>query len=271
MNKLVPEQSLQIVLCFQNRDSVRKAHRALSPLYGRHNRPSVQVVRITMSRFCTTHTRIDNMLLWDVILRRARMSRFVMVHSNWNYVHPLHERFCRKILVCKLTRYNSCRNYNPLPIMCVTRSVNEPKMQLLLIFIFTTKFCSTMRLMFGWMATSKSKIAAFEEKKICKALLRRRYIHTLAESLIHISWKMMSARTLQSMKKAVDPWLLTFSFPNWMALTWKMFGFNKSAQHATRCVPQSFYWRKHSCDITPFDNFLGWMTWKLPFALLPII
>jgi Helix-turn-helix domain (DUF4817) len=57
MNRFTPEQRLQIVqIFFENRGSVRKTYR---PFYCRHNRPTEQVIRITLHRFCTTHTLID--------------------------------------------------------------------------------------------------------------------------------------------------------------------------------------------------------------------
>lgn len=61
MNRLTPEQRLQIVqIYFENHGSVRETYRALRPIYGRHNRPSEQLIRITINRFRTTHTLVDN-------------------------------------------------------------------------------------------------------------------------------------------------------------------------------------------------------------------
>jgi hypothetical protein len=61
MNRLTSEERLQIVqIYFENHGSVRQTHRALRPFYGRHNRPSEQVIRKTMDRFHTTHTLVDN-------------------------------------------------------------------------------------------------------------------------------------------------------------------------------------------------------------------
>jgi len=61
MKHLTPEQRLQIVeIYFQNHGSVRETHRALRPFYGRHNRPSEQLIRITMERFRTTFTLLDS-------------------------------------------------------------------------------------------------------------------------------------------------------------------------------------------------------------------
>jgi len=51
MKHLSPEQRLQIVeIYFENYGSVRETHRALRPFYGRHNRPSEQLIRLTMER-----------------------------------------------------------------------------------------------------------------------------------------------------------------------------------------------------------------------------
>lgn len=61
MNRLTPEQRLQIVqFYFENNGSVRKTYRALRPFYRRQNRPSEQLIRLTMERFRTTFTLIDN-------------------------------------------------------------------------------------------------------------------------------------------------------------------------------------------------------------------
>lgn len=61
MNRLTPEQRLQIVqLYFENHGSVIHTYRALRPYYGPHNRPSKTLIRLTMDRFCSTHTLLDN-------------------------------------------------------------------------------------------------------------------------------------------------------------------------------------------------------------------
>lgn len=61
MNRLTPEQRLQIVqFYFENNGSVRKTYRAIRPFYRRQNRPSEQLIRLTMERFRTTFTLIDN-------------------------------------------------------------------------------------------------------------------------------------------------------------------------------------------------------------------
>ncbi|GFU34329.1 DUF4817 domain-containing protein [Trichonephila clavipes] len=57
MKRLTPEQRFQIVqFYFENNGSVRNTYRALRPFY----RPSEQLVRLTMERFRTTFTLIDN-------------------------------------------------------------------------------------------------------------------------------------------------------------------------------------------------------------------
>ena len=61
MNRLTPELRLQIVqFYFENNGSVRNTYRALRPFYPRQNHPSEQLIRLTMERFRTTFTLIDN-------------------------------------------------------------------------------------------------------------------------------------------------------------------------------------------------------------------
>ncbi|GFV69475.1 putative transposable element [Trichonephila clavipes] len=61
MNRLTPEQRFQIVqFYFKNNGSVRNTYHALRPFYRRQNRPSEQLIRLTMERFRTTFTLIDN-------------------------------------------------------------------------------------------------------------------------------------------------------------------------------------------------------------------
>ncbi|GFU51827.1 DUF4817 domain-containing protein [Trichonephila clavipes] len=61
MNRLMPEQRFQIVqFYFENNGSVRNTYCALRPFYRRQNRPSEQLIRLTMERFRTTFTLIDN-------------------------------------------------------------------------------------------------------------------------------------------------------------------------------------------------------------------
>ncbi|GFW48757.1 DUF4817 domain-containing protein [Trichonephila clavipes] len=61
MNRLTPEQRFQIVqFYFENNGSVRNTYRALRPFYRRQNHPSQQLIRLTMERFRTTFTLIDN-------------------------------------------------------------------------------------------------------------------------------------------------------------------------------------------------------------------
>ncbi|GFS82052.1 DUF4817 domain-containing protein [Trichonephila clavipes] len=61
MNRLTPEQRFQIVqFYFENNGSVRNTYRALRPFYRRQNRPSEHLIRLTMERFRTTFTLIDN-------------------------------------------------------------------------------------------------------------------------------------------------------------------------------------------------------------------
>ncbi|GFW83649.1 putative transposable element [Trichonephila clavipes] len=61
MNRLTPEQRFQIVqFYFENNGSLRNTYRTLRPFYRRQNRPSEQLIRLTMERFRTTFTLIDN-------------------------------------------------------------------------------------------------------------------------------------------------------------------------------------------------------------------
>ncbi|GFY11467.1 DUF4817 domain-containing protein [Trichonephila clavipes] len=61
MNRLTPEQRFQSVqFYFENNRSVRNTYRALLSFYRRQNRPSEQLIRLTMERFRTTFTLIDN-------------------------------------------------------------------------------------------------------------------------------------------------------------------------------------------------------------------
>jgi len=62
MSRLTPEQRLQIVqIYFQNSASVRNTFRALRPFYRRQDRPSEQLIRLTVERFRSTFTLLDNM------------------------------------------------------------------------------------------------------------------------------------------------------------------------------------------------------------------
>ncbi|GFU91263.1 DUF4817 domain-containing protein [Trichonephila clavipes] len=61
MNRLTPEQRFQIVqFYFENNGFVRNTYRTLRPFYRRQNRPSEQLIRLTMERFRTTFSLIDN-------------------------------------------------------------------------------------------------------------------------------------------------------------------------------------------------------------------
>ena len=55
-NRLTPKQRFQIVdIYFQNRSSLRETYRTLRSFYGRHNRPSEQVIRSVMNEFRTNY------------------------------------------------------------------------------------------------------------------------------------------------------------------------------------------------------------------------
>ncbi|GFV04444.1 transposable element Tc3 transposase [Trichonephila clavipes] len=61
MNRLTPEQRFQIVqFYFESNGSVRNTYRALRPFYSRQNRPSEQLIRLSMERFRTTFNLMDN-------------------------------------------------------------------------------------------------------------------------------------------------------------------------------------------------------------------
>lgn len=125
MNRLTPEQRFQIVqIYFENRGSVRSTYRALRPFYGPHNRPSEQLIRLTMERFRTTFSLNDNshpqrqrtVRTEEVI---AAVERSVEEDPSQSIRHRSQEldmclstygRFYGKTLVCVLTKSNSCNN-----------------------------------------------------------------------------------------------------------------------------------------------------------------
>ncbi|GFU85907.1 uncharacterized protein TNCV_2037381 [Trichonephila clavipes] len=113
MNRLTPEQRFQIVqFYFENNGSVRNTYRALRPFYRRQNRPSEQLIRLTMERFRTTFTLIDNshpqrhrtVRTEEAIATVERRieedpnESTTIEHRNWICVHPLYGRFCGRIL-----------------------------------------------------------------------------------------------------------------------------------------------------------------------------
>jgi len=58
---LTPEQRLQIIrIYFENHGSIRNTFRALRPFYGQHNRPTEQLIRLTVERFQTTFSLNNN-------------------------------------------------------------------------------------------------------------------------------------------------------------------------------------------------------------------
>jgi len=60
MKRLTPEQRLQIVqIYYEKHGSARETYRALRQFYGRHNRPSEKLIRLTVEHFCTTFTLND--------------------------------------------------------------------------------------------------------------------------------------------------------------------------------------------------------------------
>ncbi|GFX60506.1 DUF4817 domain-containing protein [Trichonephila clavipes] len=125
MKRLTPEQHFQIVqFYFENNGTVRNTYRAIRPFYCRQNRPSEQLIRLTMERFRTTFTQIDNshpqrrrtVRTEEAI---ATVERSIEEDPNeyirhraqeLDCVHPLYRRFCGRILVCVLTKSNSCKN-----------------------------------------------------------------------------------------------------------------------------------------------------------------
>lgn len=109
---------------YENNGSVRNTYCALRPFYRRQNSPSEQLIRLTMERFCKTFTLIDN----SHPLRRhtlrteeaiATVERSIEEDSNESIHHRAQEldlcpsilwKILRKILVCVLTKSNSCKN-----------------------------------------------------------------------------------------------------------------------------------------------------------------
>ncbi|GFX47189.1 transposable element Tc3 transposase [Trichonephila clavipes] len=97
MNRLTPEQRFQIAQFYsENNGSVRNTYRALRPFYRRQNRPSEQLIRLTMEQFRTTFTLIDNshsqrrrtMLTEEVI---ATLERSIEVDPNESIRHRAQE------------------------------------------------------------------------------------------------------------------------------------------------------------------------------------
>ncbi|GFX58808.1 DUF4817 domain-containing protein [Trichonephila clavipes] len=125
MNRLTPEQRFQIVqFYFENNGSVRNTYRALRPFYRRQNRPSEQLIRLTMERLRTTFTLIDNSHPQRRCTVRteeaiATVERSIEEDPNESIRHRAQEldlcpstlwNICGKILVCVLTKSYPCKN-----------------------------------------------------------------------------------------------------------------------------------------------------------------
>ncbi|GFU48555.1 DUF4817 domain-containing protein [Trichonephila clavipes] len=119
MNRLTPEQRFQIVqFYFENKGSVWNTYRALCPIYRRQNRPSEQLIRLTMERFRTTFTLIDNS--HPQRRRTVRTEEAIAtVDPNESMHHRAQEldlcpstlwKILWKDLGCVLTKSNSCKN-----------------------------------------------------------------------------------------------------------------------------------------------------------------
>ncbi|GFY26776.1 hypothetical protein TNCV_4375221 [Trichonephila clavipes] len=111
-----------------------------------------------MERFRTTFTLIDNLhpqrrrtvrseeaIPTVERMRKTRMSPSAIEHRNWISVHPLYGRFCGRILVCMLTKSNSCKNCSQTIIKQGVDSSNGPKTRLSLFPIFISEFCLAMK------------------------------------------------------------------------------------------------------------------------------
>ncbi|GFW48699.1 hypothetical protein TNCV_4242801 [Trichonephila clavipes] len=159
---LVPEL-LQAIAApnseFENNGSVRNAYRVLRPFYRRINRPSEQLIRLTMERFRTTFTLIDNshpqrrrtvrteesIATVERSIEEDQNESIRIEHRNWICVYPLYGRFCGRILVCVLTKSNLCKNYSQTIIKQGVDSSNGPKTRLPLFPIFISEFSLAMK------------------------------------------------------------------------------------------------------------------------------
>ncbi|KAK9887530.1 hypothetical protein WA026_023252 [Henosepilachna vigintioctopunctata] len=88
------------------------------------------------------------------------MSPSAIEHRNWICVHPLYGRFSGGILVCLLTKSNSCKNWRQTIIKQGVVPSNGPKTRMPLFPIFISEFCLAMTRSSGRMATSTNEIAA---------------------------------------------------------------------------------------------------------------
>ena len=118
------------------------------------------------------------------------MSLSAITRINWSCAHPLYGRFYGIILVCGFTKSNSCKNLSRTTNKRVSRSVNGPKTWWPPIPIFTKKFCSAMKLTFGWKGTLINKIVAFEVMINHNLLERRCYI--LKKSLFGVFYRLIA-------------------------------------------------------------------------------
>lgn len=87
------------------------AHRALPPIFRRHNSPAESVVQVTMDRFCAMFTlEVDahnHSSPSSRVSKVAQMSLYAVARENWGCVHRLYGRLCGKILVGGHTRVRS--------------------------------------------------------------------------------------------------------------------------------------------------------------------
>lgn len=182
---------------FENPDSVGET-------YDRHNRSSEQLIQITIDRFCTTHSLIDNLYpqsrrtlrTEEVVtavehsVEETRINRFTIVYSNGNCVCSSYEKFCKKTLDSELTRSSSFKNWSRVTIIVqwVDRKFSQKKK------VFSD---SPYFLLNGHM---NNKIVGFRMNRIHKTLLFG-VVYGLVESLAHISSKIIPART--STKSAI--------------------------------------------------------------------
>ncbi|GFV86992.1 DUF4817 domain-containing protein [Trichonephila clavipes] len=159
MNRLTPEQRLQIVqFYFENNGSVRNTYRALRPFYRRQNRPSEQLIRLTMERFRTTFTLIDNshpqrgrMVRTEEAI--ATVERSIEEDPNESIRHRAQEldlcpstlwKILLKDLGLRAYKIQLVQELKPNDHQGVDSS-NGPKTRLPLFSIFISEFCLAMK------------------------------------------------------------------------------------------------------------------------------
>ena len=117
MVKFTNQQRLEIIKnYYRNSESVVATLRALTPIFGRNNRPTRQSVRAIVDKFETEFTLLDVPLL-----KRRRIASiqnepnqsiplFHVVLKNWASLKRHCGVLCEKILAYMLSRLNRLKN-----------------------------------------------------------------------------------------------------------------------------------------------------------------